>query len=110
MLPVPLLLSRLTQSTAVGGKGAAQRQPKFLTNASSVPGLVANPTADTLVGSWCIDTSPTGTRAGIHALIDICQETQFFQAPKGKQCSSLQCILSRWFLRVSLQGTVIPNS
>lgn len=51
MLPVPLLLLRLTGSAAVGRKGAAKRQPKFLTNTSPVPGPVANPTADTLVGS-----------------------------------------------------------
>lgn len=51
MLPVPLLLLRLTGRAAVGGKGAAQSQLKFLTNTSSIPGLVANPTADTLVGS-----------------------------------------------------------
>lgn len=109
MLPVPLLLLRVAGSTSVGGEGAAQRQPKLLTNTSPIPGPVAISTADTLVGSQRIDTLPTAARAGIHALVDICQETHSFQAPKGEKCSLLQDVPASWILRLPLRGTVMPK-
>lgn len=65
------------------GKSASQRQSEILTDASSVPGLIAVRTADTPVGARGIDTLPMGTRAGIHALIDICQETHSLWTPLG---------------------------
>lgn len=95
---MPLLLLGTVGSTA---RGAAQRQPMFLTNTSPVPGPVAIPTADTLVGAQRIDTLLVGARAGIHALVDICQETHSFQAPKGQQYSLLQ--------DVPLWGTAMPK-
>lgn len=66
-----------------GGEGASQGQPQVLTNASPVPGPVAIRTADTPVGARGIDTLRMGARAGIHALVDICQETKSLQAPLG---------------------------
>lgn len=65
------------------GKSASQRQSEILTNASSIPGLIAICTADTPVGAWSINTLPMGTKAGIHALIDICQETHTLWTPLG---------------------------
>lgn len=99
---MPLLLLSLAESAAMGGKAAAQGWPTILTNTSPVPGPVAIPTADTLVGAQRIDTPPVGTRAGIHALVDICQETYSSQARKGKLCSLLQDIPSSWILSLPL--------